>query len=195
MLRHRSPSLLLLLLVAGACATPQGQLDLLEVTGFDTDLPATGLWTVETLAWAPDHPQAGEPEQVLHGFVLATAELDCDFLASTWDGGPAWEAYDTARLAGVTGPDLCELEQQAYLEQAESPYEQPGLAIQIQLWNTQIDDNHIGVEPLPGTYTALDGPDADVIEYAAHVTWTTENWAQRVAGQLDCSAEDPSDAA
>lgn len=165
---------------------------LLDVSGFDTDLPTGGLWIVETLVWAPDHPEAGQPEHVLHSFVLASAGPDCGYLANTWDGGPAQDAYHGALDGGVVGEDLCELERQAYSEQAESPFERPGLAITIQLWNTQIDDDHIGVEPDADTYTALDGPDADVIEYASFVTWTSENWAARVADELDCTSADPS---
>ena len=172
-----------------ACTSVDGGL---EVTGFDTHLPSTGLWIVETLVWAPDHPQAGEPEPVLHSFVLASDGLDCAYLAATWDGGPAQIAYDEARFAGVVGEELCELERAMYVEQAESPFQRPGLAIQLQLWNTQVDEDHIGVEPGAETYTALDGPDEDVIEYASLVTWGTENWAARVAQTLDCSAADPS---
>ena len=59
------------------------QLEPLDLSGFDAELPGEGLWIEETLEWAPEHPRFGEAPEEKHHFVLAPDGLDCGFLQRT----------------------------------------------------------------------------------------------------------------
>lgn len=153
-----------------------------------------GFWFAETL----ENVQTGEQEMV-HQFLLTDRDRTCADFQATWtfDIDEALAEESAAVRASIEPVPRCEALRDYYAAYAEltAAWTDPGVDLWMTLWNTQDRDldNHIGVLPDDGvTYTPIDGPDADVVEWVGDWDWVREN-GYRAAGQVDCTEADTED--
>lgn len=172
---------LALAFVVFGCSSKGSDLEL-RVEGFDgAVLHSEGTWLRQRLAWAPGHPNEGQPEEVLHSFLLWPEAVDCSAVQATWEQD---SILDTT---GIVDRASCEAHRVAWAERSLDPWYSVGLSIEFTLWDTQ-GERGTAIAPVQGTFTPIDGPDADAIELAISTRNTLFNHPQVMADSLDCDA-------
>lgn len=159
---------------AVACAAEEADAELVA-SGFDgASVSGQGKWVRERLHW----PNGENPDEIEHFFVLG-------------DRDPCVEWAETTPSTASTGTATCEDVRASYAARAGRVT--PGdLRFEFALWDTREGvEPHIAVEPRAGRYTALDGPDADVLEFTFYGDRVESDWYAAVAATMDCSLPDP----
>ncbi len=177
----------LTLLLAGCSddPVPAEITDNLVISGLGgATLPGEGYWFVETIEYA----ETGKAE-THHHFGLGDG---LDELCDGW----SVEAPPAPAPSGDPRRD-CEAEAAWYTDLSAfyaSTHRPGALQVWLELWDTS-EDGSPAAPPERGSFTPIDGPDEDRLEWAGGGTLGLFDWYALVAEGLDCDAaaagEDP----